>query len=44
MGLVQEDNALREHAIYYLSHGLVGPELWYSHIEKFALGTIHAIQ
>ena len=27
MVLVQEDDALAEHVIYYLSRGLVGPEL-----------------
>ena len=27
MVLVQEDDSLREHVIYYLIHGLVGPKL-----------------
>ena len=44
MVLVQEDDELREHVIYYLSRNLVGPELNYSHVEKLALGVIHAIQ
>jgi hypothetical protein len=32
MVLVQEDDELKEHVIYYLSRGLVGPELKYSHV------------
>ena len=41
--LVQEDDKLVEHVIYYLSRALVGPELKYSHIEKLALATIYAV-
>ena len=33
-----------EYVIYYLSRGLVGPELNYSHIEKLVLAVAHAIQ
>lgn len=44
MVLVQEDDALSENAIYYLSRGLVGLELDYSPIAKLALEAIHAIQ
>ena len=44
MVLVQEDDALAEHVIYYLSRGLVGPELWYTLTEKLALAAIHAVQ
>ena len=44
MVLVQEDDELCEHIIYYLSQNLVGPERNYSHIEKLALATIHAVQ
>lgn len=44
MVLVQEDGALSEHVIYYLSQSLVGPELRYSPIEKLALAAVHAIQ
>jgi hypothetical protein len=44
MVLVQEDDELHEHVIYYLIRNLVGLELNYSHIEKLALAVIHAIQ
>jgi hypothetical protein len=44
MVLVQEDDFLEEHIIYYLSRGLVGPELNYSHIEKLALAAVHVVQ
>jgi hypothetical protein len=40
----QEDDALKENVIYYLSQGLVGPELNYTDVEKFSLETFHAIQ
>ena len=32
--LVQEDDNLQEHVVYYLSHALARPELRYSHVEK----------
>ena len=44
MVLVQEDEELHEHAIYYLSRNLIDVELHYSHVEKLALVTIHAVQ
>jgi hypothetical protein len=44
MVLVQEDDFLSEYVIYYLSRGLVGLELNYSHIEKLALEAVHAVQ
>jgi hypothetical protein len=44
MVLVQEDDLLEEHVIYYLSRGLVGPELNYSHVEKLALAAVHVVQ
>ena len=44
MVLVQEDDALAEHVIYYLSRGLVGPELRYTLIEKLALAAVHVVQ
>jgi hypothetical protein len=44
MVLVQEDDELHEHVIYYLSRNLVGPELNYSHVEKLALVVIHTVQ
>jgi hypothetical protein len=44
MVLVQEDDMLQEHVIYYLSRGLVRPELNYTHIEKLALEVVHTVQ
>jgi hypothetical protein len=44
MVLVQEDNLLKECVIYYLSRGLVGPKLNYSHVEKLALTVVHDVQ
>jgi hypothetical protein len=44
MVLVQEDNFLLEYVIYYLSRGLVGPKLNYSHIEKLALVVVNVVQ
>ena len=41
--LVQEDDKLQEHVIYYLSHAVAGPELKYSHVEKLALAAVYAI-
>ena len=40
----QEDDVLAKHVIYYLSRGLVGPELQYTPIEKLALAAVHAVQ
>ena len=44
MVLVQEDEELHEHVIYYLSRNLVDAEIRHSHVEKLALATIHAVQ
>jgi hypothetical protein len=44
MVLVQENDFLKEHVIYYLSRGLVGPQLNYSHVEKLALAVVHVVQ
>ena len=44
MVLVQEDEELQEHVIYYLSQNLVDVEIRYSHVEKLALATVHAVQ
>ena len=44
MVLVQEDEELHEHVIYYLSRNLIDVELHYTHVEKLALATIHAVQ
>jgi hypothetical protein len=44
MVLVQEDDSFSEYVIYYLSRGLIGLELNYSHIEKLVLATIHVVQ
>ena len=42
MVLIQEDEELHEHVIYYLSQNLIDVELRYTHVEKLALQTIHA--
>jgi hypothetical protein len=44
MVLIQEDDELHEHVIYYLSQNLVDPDLNYSHIEKIALAVVQAVQ
>jgi len=44
MVLVQEDDLLEEHVIYYLIRALVGIEINYSHVEKPALATVHVVQ
>jgi len=44
MVMVQQDDALLEHVIYYLSQGLVGSELQYSPLEKLALAVVHVVQ
>ena len=43
MVLVQEDEELHEHVIYYLSRNLIDAELRYSHVEKLALAIVHAV-
>ena len=44
MVLVQEDDSLQEHAIYYLSKSLVEAELSYAHLENLALAAVHTAQ
>ena len=44
MVLVQEDEVLQEHVIYYLSQNIIDVEIHYSHVEKLSLATIHAVQ
>ena len=44
MVLVQEDNSLQEHVIYYLSRSNVEVELSYAHVEKLALAAVHTTQ
>jgi hypothetical protein len=44
MVLVQEDDELHGHVIYYHRQTLLGPELNYSHVKKLALGVVHAVQ
>ena len=39
--LVQEDEELEEHVIYYLSCAFVGLEFIYSHVKKLALATVY---
>ena len=41
--LVQEDDKLQEHVIYYLSRALTGPELRYFQVEKLALAAVYAV-
>ena len=43
MVLVQEDEELQEHVIYYLRRNLIDAEIHYSHVEKLALATVHAV-
>ena len=44
MVLVQEDEELQEHVIYYFSRNLIDAEIHYSHVEKLALATVHVVQ
>ena len=44
MVLVQEDEELHEHVIFYLSRNLIDAEICYSHVEKLSLATVHAVQ
>jgi hypothetical protein len=44
MVLFNEDNAQKEHVIYYIIKGLVGPNIHYSNIEKLALEPVHVFQ
>ena len=44
MVLVQEDEELHEHVIYYLRQNLIDAELHNSNVEKIALATVHAVQ
>ena len=43
MVLVQEDEELNEHVIYYLSWNLIDVELRYTHVEKLELAIIHVV-
>ena len=43
MVLVQEDEELHEHVIYYLSRNVIDLKLHYSNVEKLALATVHAV-
>ena len=43
MVLVQEDEDLHEHVIYYLIQNLIDAELCYSHVDKIALAIVHAV-
>ena len=44
MVLVQENDMLEEHIIYYLSRGLVGTKLNYTHVKKLTLLVVHVVQ
>ena len=43
MVLVQVHDDDSEHVIYYLSKGLIGPELHYSHVEKLSLAIVFTV-
>ena len=43
MVLVQEDEELHEHVIYYLSRNLIDAKIHCSHVENLALATVHAV-
>ena len=42
--LVQEDDKLQEHVVYYLSRALAKTKLRYTHIEKLALAAVYVVQ
>ena len=44
MVLVQEDEELQEHVIYYLSQNLIDAKIHYCHVEKLALATVLVVQ
>ena len=44
MVLVQEDEDIHEHVIYYLRRNLIDLELHYPHVEKLALATVCVVQ
>jgi hypothetical protein len=44
MVLVQKDDELHKHVIYYLSQTLLNLELNYTHVEKLDLVVVHAVQ
>ena len=44
MVLVQEEEELQEHVIYYLSQNLIYAKIHYSHVENLSLATVHVIQ
>ena len=44
MVLVQEDEFVTKHVIYYLSRTLNPTELKYSHVEKLALAAVQVVQ
>ena len=44
MVLVQDDENIQEHVIYYLSTSLANVEISYAHAEKLALEVVHAAQ
>ena len=44
MVLIQGDEELHKHVIYYLSQKLIDVEIHYSHVEKLSFSTVHAVQ
>ena len=43
MVLVQEDEEIHEHVIYFLSRNLIDVDLHYTHDDKLSLATIHVV-
>lgn len=44
MVLVQDDDDVNEHVVYYLSQTIIDIETRYAHVEKLSLAVVHAIQ
>ena len=44
MVLVQEDDEIQEHVVYYIIQILIDAKICYTHVENLALATVHAVQ